>query len=204
MARFDLHPDLLQHLIGSQLNHPMLAFDYAHPAFFPRLNRIWEHCQREDRRIDLNNWESDIRIELVKTVFESSPRNTIEYYAEFGRLWTHQELITNSSDVFCMGFNAAHDKRTFMMTDDERESLSNLPDKFDVYRGHHELLLEGCSWTLDYEFATHWANGLPQNNRLTHGVAKKSDVLAYFNRRNESEVMISTKMVQIVETTVVQ
>ena len=38
-----LHKDLLAHLDGHTLAHPLLEWPYAYPAFYARLNRWYEH-----------------------------------------------------------------------------------------------------------------------------------------------------------------
>lgn len=84
------------------------------------------------------------------------------------------------------------DKKS-LMNPDEYEIYSSLPKVFDVYRGVSQgRNPKGMSWTCDLGKAEWFANRFG-NGYVIRGVARKEDVLAYFSRRSESEILIAAK-----------
>ena len=82
------------------------------------------------------------------------------------------------------------------MYDDEYEIYKNLPDTFTVYRGvTPEGNPDGMSWTREYDKAE-WFSNLFGKGYILEGTASKKDVLAFFSRRREEEVVIEAKKVK--------
>jgi hypothetical protein len=90
--------------------------------------------------------------------------------------------------------------KEYLMTKDEIKRLTDLPNEITIYRGMSELEEEnkeyGVSWTLDKSIAEKFAKSYLHNydtRSQKHFVKsleiKKSNVLAYFNDRNEEEVI---------------
>lgn len=88
-----------------------------------------------------------------------------------------------------------------IMTKEEYTNYEKLIDKADsrigltVYRGiSHDGKVNGLSWTTDINKAKWFANRFSNaNSRLcTMTIYDKSAILAYFNGRNENEVIINT------------
>lgn len=88
-----------------------------------------------------------------------------------------------------------------MMNEAELSEFGKLPEKIKVWRGvvgntsTFDLDLLGCSWTLDYEQAlwfTDRKRGFgDEEYPLVFGLTiNKEDVLSYFSRCNESEILI--------------
>lgn len=98
----------------------------------------------------------------------------------------------------------AEAEKSALMNADELEVLNRLPDLIHVYRGITDIVHDdGLSWTTDRNianwFAARWIrnedineDGEPEERYfILHGIAKKKDILAYFSRRGESEIVIS-------------
>lgn len=84
-----------------------------------------------------------------------------------------------------------------LMELDEFEKYLSLPDKFKVYRGVATgRNPDGMSWTDNFESAEWFAKRFRNDGYIIEGIAEKKDVLAYFNRRNEDEVLIPADMVR--------
>lgn len=82
-------------------------------------------------------------------------------------------------------------EKHILMTESELQTYSSLPDCIHVYRGvGTESCKNGLSWTNDKETAIWFASRFSVGY-VIHGVAQKKDVLAFFNRRNENEFIIS-------------
>lgn len=97
----------------------------------------------------------------------------------------------------------------FMMDSNEKEGFVQLPNELKIYRGvclkekdnKHDFL--GCSWTLDYEKAKWFAERRGFKNDeypLVYSLTvSKQDVLSYFTRRNESEIVIDFNKIDLDE-----
>ena len=83
-----------------------------------------------------------------------------------------------------------------MMTPDELAYYDNLPEEFTVYRGVAKgRAHDGLSWTRNYDKAKWFSERWGQGGYIRKGIVHKSDVLAYFNRRGEDELVISDKAI---------
>lgn len=112
-----------------------------------------------------------------------------------GEAWTLEEMPNDDVNVSvsqAVRWFRSADKK-FLMNDSEYQAYQNLPDILTVYRGvtpgHNP---DGLSWTSDIEKAQWFANRFG-SGYLLKGTARKKDVLAYFGRRREEEVVISPK-----------
>jgi hypothetical protein len=87
-----------------------------------------------------------------------------------------------------------------MMTESEQEKLARLPDRFTVYRGHHDQLLHGISWTINRDVALQYAIGLPGDRSISTGTAIKTSVIAFIDRWFESEIIVPSNFVRDIST----
>lgn len=116
---------------------------------------------------------------------------------DFSRLlstaWTTEERPNDDVNV-----SVAQAARWFQNADkqalmnlEEYQKYLELPDAFTVYRGvtpgHNP---NGLSWTCNPDKANWFANRFGKGYIRT-GTAKKENVLAYFSRRGEEEIVIS-------------
>ena len=85
----------------------------------------------------------------------------------------------------------------------ERRYFANLPSRLTIFRGSHSKSIQSWSWTLDEKKALGFAKRLERLGvgipRVATGKAKKSDVIAYFSRRKEKEIVIDPSKVKIVQ-----
>ena len=87
------------------------------------------------------------------------------------------------------------DKKS-LMYDDEYETYTALPENFIVYRGVTPgRNPNGMSWTREYDKAEWFSNRFGEGYVL-EGTVNKKDVLAFFSRRGEEEIVIEAKNVQ--------
>lgn len=115
-----------------------------------------------------------------------------------GECWTEEENpngdVNVSTSMAARWFRQA-DKKA-LMNNDEYEVYSELPETFTVYRGvtpgHNP---DGMSWTRERDKAEWFANRFGEGYILK-GTAKKEDVLAFFSRRSEEEIVIEAKNVK--------
>lgn len=84
--------------------------------------------------------------------------------------------------------------KKFLMTEEDYEVYKSLPEEFDVYRGvacGREPY--GLSWTNDKEKAIWFKNRWHREGKecfLLKAHINKKDMVAYFNTRNEKEVLL--------------
>lgn len=87
------------------------------------------------------------------------------------------------------------------MDKSEHSEHRKLKDEFPVYRGFIGKRGKGMSWTIDKAKAEWFAKrysmikgrGQP---KLASGVVNKTDILAFFNGREESEVVVDPAKVK--------
>lgn len=87
--------------------------------------------------------------------------------------------------------------KQMLMTEEDYQIYADLPDKFKVYRG---VAVggnpQGLSWTQDKNKASWFAHRFDKEDSkgyVQYGTAMKEDVLAYFNTRDENEIVINIK-----------
>lgn len=115
-----------------------------------------------------------------------------------GKFWTEEENPNGDVNVpvslSAQWFKSA-DKQA-LMYDDEHKTYKDLPETFTVYRGVTPgRNPDGMSWTRDLSKAD-WFSRRFGDGYVLEGIANKKDVLAFFSRRGEEEVVIEAKKVK--------
>lgn len=102
-------------------------------------------------------------------------------------------------DMLISWFQQA-DKKTLMVTEDYKVYTS-LPDELNIYRG---VALgrepNGLSWTANLEKAKWFAHRFDRGDKQGYvetAIVKKEDVLAYFNTRDEDELVVNVMNLKI-------
>jgi hypothetical protein len=211
-----LHPDLQPYLQGDELYHPLLEIDGGVcPALYRRVNQIYKYKKRRPTNPEpLNEWQSylphlssiDRQVEFIKHEFG---REDPEYFQIVGQIWTDFEILGCSSSwlELLLNFEPLRQPERklspnviHMMTSSEREKLAQLPDRFTVYRGHHDRLLHGISWTIDRNIALEYAIGAYGERSISTGTVMKTSVIAVIDRWGESEIIVPTNFISDIET----
>lgn len=127
-----------------------------------------------------------------------------DYSEALADVWTLVEFpnvdVNVSTNEFIRYFNKA--QKEWLMDEEEYKFYKDLPEKITVYRGTGKGArhLLGLSWTLDYKKAKWFATRWGRKGVLYKGVIRKENVLAYFSRRSESEVVIDVgKLIDVEE-----
>lgn len=115
-----------------------------------------------------------------------------------GRSWTKEENpngdVNVSVSLAAKWFRETNKK--VLMDREEYTVYDTLPESFTVYRGvTRGRNPKGMSWTRDLKKAE-WFSGRFGDGYVLEGTAEKKDVLAFFGRRNEEEIVIEAKNVQ--------
>ncbi len=81
-----------------------------------------------------------------------------------------------------------------LMTEEERNELEMLDNPVTVYRGvtsYNSKNIKVLSWTLDPDVAEWFAHRFDGVGTVYQAEIGKKDIFAFFNRRNESEVIVN-------------
>lgn len=83
-------------------------------------------------------------------------------------------------------------KSISLMKPDELSALKKLPNKITVYRAHRQKETDWIAYTLDKNIADRFARERG-TSEITAYKVKKIDILAYFTRRGEQEIIVINK-----------
>lgn len=210
MVEFEpLDPSLLPFVQGDKLCHPKIKFSMLYPCFYSRVNRLLRHLELKSIELESNSTCSECTSNLWtydQIYDQENPITPVDdefYYRSVGNFWTAPEMLANPSDVFFHLINSGHKNYRHVMSQKEQDFRNRLSATVNVYRGHNSHLIHGYCWTLNYEIAKQWAYGFPGNNAISCGTLRSEDILAYFNRRGEDEIMTLSERVYAVTTTIV-
>ena len=125
-----------------------------------------------------------------------------EFSQWLGYVWTDSENPSQDVNVSLQEavkmFQRANKK--CLMTDEEFAFFQNLPDEFTVYRGVATgRNPHGLSWTNKLATAVWFSERWDSSGIIRKGRVKKKFVLAYFNRRDENELVISDRNIEDLE-----
>ena len=127
------------------------------------------------------------------------------YWESLADFWTQIENHWQNLDTIRnLWYETGHDPEgriELMLDEDELQVWNNLPDEtLTVYRGYsYPKSRRGWSWTLSLAKATWfanrfaWADGVEA--KVVRGKVNRKDLLAFFNRGEEQEVVIDPKNV---------
>jgi hypothetical protein len=125
------------------------------------------------------------------------------YWKSLGEIYIYTENIWQWKRQLTRHFASDRPHRQQLMSAYERRCFASLPNRLTIFRGSHSRKVHGWSWTLDEKKALWFAKRLERLGvgipRVATGKAKKSDVIAYFSRRKEKEIIIDPSKVKIVQ-----
>jgi len=220
----ELHADLRPWVeedgpLGPFLKHPLVYVMLGNPdengtyPFAAHANEIFrrKHAAVEEARRD-KKWSA-----LVHVLHERPYRlwafhqieqelEDREWWSLLGSIWTDSENIWENRDEWLEYLGSERSCHEAMMEDAEREFLAKLPEQIIIYRGYEfQSALESPSWTLDRDRAVWFAKRLHIPDRggkphLATAVVMHENVLAYFNGRQEEEIVVLPENLDIIKT----
>jgi hypothetical protein len=128
---------------------------------------------------------------LKRIVRDLSPT---DYWQLVGKVWTDSENIREHFADWQRLWSAAPKINKYeCMTPEERAGLEGMSSSFPVWRGIGSRGREGLSWTLDRDNAVWFARrfGRSGSGKLIHAEVERHSVHAFFQRRQESEIVAS-------------
>lgn len=125
-----------------------------------------------------------------------------QWWRLVGDTWTDTEFPSGAATDWNLIWQSPRPGRDVVMHLDEQAVVAALPDPLRVWRGGsgtRDEVAAGWSWTRDESkalwFAQRWGGG---DATVVAGNVCRSDVLAVFDRRGESEVVVRPGTVQLV------
>jgi hypothetical protein len=189
-------------MFGYLLKHPLYRGHLSDPSHGCYENAIILMQQRTlDKLVAEGQWLDALRIHIPQFHLQAFRKyekhfDDKAFWELLTAIWVTQEQLWPNRKAFLQLFQSNRPKRDCLMTASERRKIDTLPDRFPIYRGFIGKRGEGLSWTIDRTTAIWFASrfavveqfGKP---KLIEGVARKKDVLAYFNSRKEKEIIIN-------------
>lgn len=135
-----------------------------------------------------------------------------DFWRLLREVWLGVEVVLPDVRVWRKLWTARAPQPDTVMTPQERDRLAALPSRLTLFRGFtHSRGVRGWSWTLTESkarwFAEH-ANGKRRQHlggmqtgrpQVAIGVCERRDVLALFEERDEDEIVIDPRRIQVVE-----
>jgi hypothetical protein len=122
------------------------------------------------------------------------------YWSLLAHVWMNTEFPWRDRRLLLDMFLSPRPERDKLIEESEHQALARLTESFPVYRGFLGRRAKGLSWTTERKRAIWFARRFAKigigDPRLLSGIATKKDVLAYFTRREESEVVIDPEKVK--------
>lgn len=208
LAKETLDPELAACVVegpmGPMVKHP-LVFDVTGTALPGIPNRILRQ-----KKIMLADYEAEkkwhswiftheraYRADALLNVIHNHGEEISDrqYWELVSSVWTDSENIYQNAMEWAILLGSDRGEREAMMNEDELAIYRALPDPITVYRGAIEYLNdEGLSWTTNRErahwFARRFASLRDGDAIVLTGTVAKKDALAYFDERNESEILV--------------
>lgn len=202
----ELHPDLEDYYDEDgvagfpALRHPLV---YSVPLFSNgQANRIYELKLKQTREARLQKkyerWvflhERPYRLEAFGEICHNL--KDTEYWGILGSIWTDTENQWQNLLVWKGALSSTRPFRHYLMDEKEDQALRSLPEFVTVYRGCVEKLNEnGLSWTLSKEKAQWFAGRFTHKGegKVLEKIVPKSEIIALFLGRNESEIVLEVK-----------
>jgi hypothetical protein len=120
-----------------------------------------------------------------------------DYWTVLGECYVMSSFSHSTQELIKTFFNSERPDKLHIMTDEERLEFDSLPNEIEIYRGCSEYEIKSgkfrFSWTTKKSVAQFFA----KRSKTMHGIKnsvvsrliKKEEVFAYFNRRNEFEII---------------
>ena len=110
-----------------------------------------------------------------------------------GRVWQDSENIFEQiTHWYNLWTSESEELRPLAMSEQERMAIELMPQSITVYRGSshsEEAARNGLSWTINRDRAVWFANRFTKNGYLATGQLNKADIWAFFDGRDEYEVV---------------
>ncbi len=216
-----LHPDLAAALVetdmlGTWIKHPL----YHGPATFAgTANKVYEQkCRMVEEYLAERNvfgllfcaYERPYR--PGKLLEHSDLLSDEEYWSLLADVWIDTEFPGHNWDIWDTLLHSERPGREAMMEPEDHEIWNHFTaEPVTVYRGlsaddEDEVDTDGFAWTTHLPTAQWFARRFSTDGTtgwVATGLVMRSDVIAYFARRSEHEVLVHPENVNVTKMEVV-
>jgi hypothetical protein len=164
---------------------PLLPHE-CNKAYRMKREQIFEAAHERDFQQLLWLHERPYRMTLLERFWNHGRISVKQLRELLSMFWIDTEIPQGNQD------EPMHLFREAGFVTDDQEGFDKLPEKLTLYRGVDfvfELTPEGPSWTRSRETAKFFAVRMAKGHLYTATV-NKSDALAYFSGRGESEIIL--------------
>lgn len=197
----ELQAHLTESQMGLMIHHPLIISLY-NETMNTIINQHFRSKTEALNECEINgNWQTFVfmherpyRIDALEEILFTNQINDPTIVSQLiADVWIDSENINQELDRWIDIWDLSLDKN-FLMNADECKELNDLPDTFEVYRGvgHSDAVTHGLSWTTNRDKAIWFAKRFSENDNsyLATGTVSKTNVLSYFLRRGENEIVI--------------
>jgi hypothetical protein len=203
----ELLPELKAAIRGNMIHHPLVvgfAQQNAHANFLLLVRRKQiEEAERE------NDWfkyvfthERPYQVEAFKSA--AAKMDDESYWKTLADVYVESENLRQNQGAIRRLLTADRPHREALMSDEERTVIDGLPETVTIFRGYCFDNSHGWSWTISREkaewFGNRFAKELGGIPRIATGKVKKTDIIAYFDGREEKEIVCDPKSVADITT----
>lgn len=195
-----LHPELRRHIVdvfgSKRISHYLINTPQpSTPEEIEACNNLLISKDNKFKQaIKDNDW--DRFIELIEEpwrlqyfyAYSHLIDQPADYWRILSNLWINFHSIFEKIHIFDRLFNSHNPDRHCLMNTEERAGLASMPDAIEIWRGGRTNE-PGWSWSVNPEIAK-WFAIFFGNDYLVHAYCNKTDVIAYFDRRREQEIVV--------------
>ncbi|MDB5518718.1 MAG: hypothetical protein JWQ17_5476 [Tardiphaga sp.] len=196
----ELDEELWDYVEDGMIKHPLLYMSLGGKSGVARCNSFFqEKADATYRARRSRDWEKLLFLHerphrLASFDEIQSELEDSLYWQLLARLWIDSENIFENRAAWAELWQARRDSKCCAMEVEEQEAFKKLPHQLVLYRGvgADDEGLDGLSWTLSREKAIWFANRRKGAPRLVTASVKKGGIHAYFDRRDEREVVVGS------------
>lgn len=130
--------------------------------------------------------------EQLRTFYELSNRikDDSTYWQTLAAIWINCEVCTPNLLIWRQLFRANRRNRHKLMKKKDRKAWRNLPKAIKAFRAvtPGENIEKAISWTISKQIAEKF--GKSKNGDIVQKLFKRDQIIAYFNRRSEQEIIV--------------
>jgi hypothetical protein len=203
----DLMPYIVHNTFGQFVAHPLIHSPLLIPGNLNALYRQKTAALAKARAAC--DWHSFImiherpyRLDALQEILNDADDLTPgEYWGLIRQVWTDSENIWQNYDLWVEVWQSGMPFREDVMQEPDQAAYKALPDIVPVWRGvSREDGAAGMSWSTDKTKAEWFAYRFSSMDGrlpfLVEGQVQKTDILAYFTGRGESEVVALPEAVE--------
>jgi hypothetical protein len=197
----ELQPCVLELSLGQWIKHKFVNDIYT-PQMNARYNKTLKYkresvataraARKWDTFILLHErpWRYEALMEIADEMDDH------EFWDAVRMVWMDSENIREHGDEWDELLRSERPGSDFLMDDDERKALDELPQEVTLYQGHTDERDDGWSWTTRRETAVWFAHRFQKLEEATFAMLStvtvdKDLILAYLLGRGEFEVLIA-------------